>query len=164
MKFGSLARRGVLACVLAGSLALSACATGGNATLTDEQKANRAYMSQVNETMVELDASLDSFIDAVSRGDIVNMRTQADNAYKTLDKLSAIEAPETLSDVQKKYAEGTQKLEEALDAYIELYSEADKAGKDFDWSSYDGRIKEIQELYDSGIKALEEGDKAASEA
>ncbi|MBR0403839.1 MAG: hypothetical protein IJI68_01355 [Eggerthellaceae bacterium] len=163
MSFGSIARWGVLACVLAGSLVLSACATGGNATLTDEQKANRAYMSQVNETMVELDASLDSFIDAVSRGDVVNMKTQADNAYKTLDKLSELEAPETLSDVQKKYVEGTQKLEEALDAYVDLYTEAEKAGEDFDWSSYDKRIKEIQELYDSGVKALEEGDKAASE-
>lgn len=164
MKFGSISRRVVLACVLASCMALFACAPGGTTTLTDEQKANRAYMSQVNETMVELDGNLDSFIDAVSRGDIVNMRTQADNAYKTLDKLSGLEAPETLAGVQKKYAEGTQKLEAALDAYIELYSEAEKAGKDFDWSSYDERIKEIQELYDSGVKALEEGDKAASEA
>lgn len=164
MRFSSIARRGVLACVLAGSLALSACATGGNATLTDEQKANRAYMSQVNETMVELDESLDSFVDAVSRGDVVNMRTQADNAYKVLDTLAELEAPESLSDVQKKYVEGSQKLEEALDAYIQLYAEADKAGKDFDWSSYDNRIKEIQQLYDDGVKALEEGDKAASEA
>ena len=164
MKFGSISRRVVLACALAGSLALSACAPGGTATLTDEQKANRAYMSQVNEIMVELDGNLDSFIDAVSRGDIVNMKTQADNAYKALDKLSELEAPEALSGVQKSYTEGTQKLEEALDAYIKLYTEAEKAGKDFDWSSYDERIKEIQGLCDSGVKALEEGDKAASEA
>ncbi len=164
MKFGSVSRRVVLACVLAGSMALAACAPSGTATLTDEQKANRSYMSKVNETMVELDGNLDSFIDAVSRGDIVNMRTQADNAYKTLGKLSELEAPETLSGVQKKYTEGIQKLEEALDAYIKLYSEAEKAGKDFDWTSYDERIKEIQELYDGGVKALEEGDKAASEA
>jgi len=164
MKFSSIARRSALACVLASGLALTACATGGTATLTDEQKANRAYMSQANETMVELDGSLGSFIDAVSRGDVVNMKTQADNAYKTLDKLSELEAPESLADVQKKYDEGAQKLEEALDAYIQLYAEADKAGKNFDWSRYDERIKEIQELYDSGVKALEEGDKAASEA
>lgn len=164
MKFTSIARRGILACALAAGLALSACASGGNTALTEEQQANRTYMSQVNETMVELDDSLDSFVDAVSRGDVVNMKTQADSAFKTLDKLSSLEAPEALSDVQKKYVEGTQKLEEALDAYIQLYTEVDKAGKDFNWSDYDARIKEIQELYDSGVKALEEGDKAASEA
>ena len=164
MKFGSIVRRSVLACALVGSLALSACATSGTASLTDEQQANRTYMSQVNETMVELDGNLDSFVDAVSRGDVVNMKTQADNAYKVLDRLSELEAPEALSDVHKKYAEGTQKLEEALDAYIQLYTEAEKAGKNFEWSSYDERLKEIQDLYDNGIKALEEGDKAASEA
>ena len=139
-------------------------ATSGTASPTDEQQANRTYMSQVNETMVELDGNLDSFVDAVSRGDVVNMKTQADNAYKVLDKLSELEAPEALSDVHKKYVEGTQKLEEALDAYIQLYTEAEKAGKNFEWSGYDERLKEIQDLYDSGIKALEEGDKAASEA
>lgn len=164
MAIDSMIRKGVLACLLAGVMALSACSAGANSALTDEQKANRAYMSQVNEAMVELDGNLDSFIDAVSRGDVVNMRTQADNAYKSLDKLAQIEAPEALASVKEKYVEGTGKLEKALDAYIQLYADADKGGKSFDWSTYDERMKEIQKLYDEGVAALEEGDKAASEA
>ena len=163
MKQGIKARLLVLACATVLCVALSACASGASGNYTEEQRANDAYMSQVNEIIVELDEGLDSFVDAVSRGDVDNMRTQADSACASLDKLSQLEAPEALSEVHKKYVEGSQKLEEALDAYIQLYTEADQAGKSYDWSSYDSRMKEIQALYDSGVKLLEEGDKAAAE-
>ena len=153
-----------LAGVLAASIALAGCSSGAMGTATEEQQANRAYMSQVNEAMTKLDDNLDSFIDAVSRGDVVNMRTQADNAYKVLDKLSELEAPEALSDIKKDYVDGTAKLREALDEYIKLYSKAASEGADFDWSTYDDRIKSIQSLYDEGVALLEAGDKAAAEA
>ena len=117
-------------------------------------------MSQVNEIMESLDDGLDLFVDAVSRGDIVNMRTQADNAYRALDKLGSLEAPDELADVQEKYLSGTEKLREALDAYISLYTDA--SSDSFDWSTYDNRIKEIQDLYDEGLQDLEDGDKAAA--
>ena len=139
---------------------LGGCANAAVDTATAEQQANRSYMSQVNEVMVELDEGLDSFVDAVSRDDVVNMRTQADNAYQALSRLSDIEAPEALSDVQEKYVEGANKLKEALDAYIVLYSEF-SAGT-ADQSSYDERIASIQALYDEGVKLLEEGDSAAA--
>ena len=128
--------------------------------INSEQQANRTYMSQVNEIMDQLNKELDSFVDAVSRGDIVNMRTQADNAYKTLDKLSTLEAPEALADVQECYVEGTAKMREALDAYISLYTELD-AGS-FDQSTYTKRIAEVQELYDEGVVALKKGDETAA--
>lgn len=164
MRLASIAKYLVIACVLACGMALAGCAAGPSQNMTEEQQANRAYMSQVNEAMVELDANLDSFVDAVSRGDVVNMRTQADNAYKALDKLESLEAPETLADVRKSYVDGTSKLRKALDEYVSLYTAADKAGDSFDWSTYDKQISEIQKLYDEGVAALEQGDKTAAEA
>ena len=155
--------RGALACALACSVALAGCAAGGASPMTDEQRANNAYMSQVNETMVELDSGLDSFIEAVSRGDIVNMRTQAQNAYRSLDKLSSLEAPEQLADVKKCYVDGTGKLRQALDEYIELYSEAAQGGASYDWDGYNKRIESVQSLYDEGVKMLEDGDAKAAE-
>ena len=164
MKLGKFATGSLIAFVLACCVAFAGCASQSGSALNDEQKANRAYMSQVNETMVELDAGLDSFVDAVSRGDIVNMRTQADDAYKMLDKLEGIEAPEALADVHKSYVDGTAKLRQALDGYIALYTEAAQSNSNFDWDTYADRIKEVQTLYDEGVAALEEGDKKASEA
>lgn len=164
MKIKAVATSIVLACVLACSVALAGCSSSASSGLNEEQRANRAYMSQVNETMVELDADLDTFVDAVSRGDIVNMRTQAQNAYQQLDKLSKLEAPEKLADVHKGYVDGADKLRKALDEYVDLYAEAAQAGLSFDWDSYDERIKSIQSLYDEGVKMLEEGDKKAAEA
>lgn len=164
MAFGAKLVRVAVAGALAASVALVGCAGPGANSLTDEQKANRAYMSQVNEAMTQLDTELDSFIEAVSRGDVVNMRTQADNAYKELDKLSKLEAPEALKDIKKDYVDGTAKLREALDEYIALYTEAANGGSSFDWSAYDERVKSIQSLYDEGVALLEAGDKAAAEA
>lgn len=139
---------------------LAGCANTGANNATEEQKANRAYMSQVNGIMAELDEGLDAFVAAVSRNDIVNMRSQAENAYQALDQLADLEAPEALADVQKGYVDGTAKLREALDGYIALYTDMD--GGSFDQATYDQRIADIQKLYDEGVAALEEADKTAS--
>lgn len=162
MKSGVIAKIIAAACVTAlAACLMTSCFGGPAATMNEEQQANRAYMSQVNQTMEELDASLDGFVDAVSRGDVVNMRSQADNAYKTLDKLESIEVPDDMADIQESYVEGTSKLREALDGYIKLYTDA--SNPDFDWSGYDKRIAEIQKLYDDGVAALEAGDEAAAQ-
>ena len=153
-KLAAIICAAVLSCGL-----LAGCAGQGN-TATQEQKDNRAYMSQVNELMFELDEGLDSFVAAVSRNDIVNMRLQAENAYQSIDKLAKLEAPEALADVQKQYVDGTEKLREALDGYIALYSDMNSGS--FDQSTYDKRVADVQKLYDEGVAALEEADKTAS--
>ena len=150
----------VLCAVILSCGLLAGCANTGANTATEEQQANRAYMSRVNGLMDELGAELESFADAVSRNDIVNMRTQADNAYQALDKLAELEAPEALEDVQQGYVDGTAKLREALDGYIALYTEMN--GDSFDQSTYDKRIADIQELYDEGVDLLQKADEAAS--
>ena len=162
MKQGIAIRIGSVACAAALGLSLIGCGAGANASATEAQQANRTYMSRVNETMVELDDSLDQFVDAVSRGDVVNMRTQADNAYKMLDKLSGIEAPEELKSVRESYVTGTTKLKEALDGYIALYTELSKNDASFDKAAYDAKIAEIQSLYDEGVAALQKGDETAA--
>ena len=162
MKNVVIAKAGVAMCaaMLAASV-MGGCVGGAAVQASEEQQANRAYMSQVNQTMDELDSNLEGFVDAVSRGDVVNMRSQADNAYKSLDKIEDLEVPEGMSDIQDNYVDGTKKLREALDEYIKLYTEASSSS--FDWSTYDKRIADIQKLYDDGVAALEAGDKAAAD-
>ena len=151
---------GSCVCALALATGVLAGCMGNAGAANPEQQANRAYMSQVNGVMDELGANLDSFVDSVSRGDVVNMRTQADNAYKTLDELNSLKVPDNLSDIQQKYLDGTSKLRKALDEYIELYTEI-SAGS-FDQSKYASRIADIQALYDEGVAALKQGDEAAA--
>jgi hypothetical protein len=147
--------------VMVAAGALVGCANNSS-SLNSEQQANRAYMSKVNSIMTQLGEDLDSFVSAVSRGDVVNMRTQADNAYKALDALAAAEAPEALADVKKGYVEGTTKMREALDAYITLYTDIE-AGS-FNQSTYESRITEIQKKYDEAVEQLRNADAAAAKA
>ena len=142
--------------------ALSVAVLGGcmpqqqTSAASQAQSDNRAYMTQVNQTMETLQTRLNGFSDAVSRGDVVTMRTQADNAFKALDELDSQEAPDAL---------GSEQLENALNAYIELYTEIDSATdtQPFDWSTYDQRIADIQAAYNSGLEKLQEGDKTAAD-
>lgn len=156
-KIGSVA----LAALCAAAIT-TGCASGASMASAEAEQANRAYMSQVNETMVSLDDNLQQFVDAVSRGDVVNMRTQADNAYKALDKLNGIEAPESMSHIKSSYVEGSGKLRQALDGYITLYTDMSKSGSSIDKATYDKRLAEIQKLYDEGVAALQKGDEDAA--
>ena len=155
---------GVAVIALLGMCVLFGCSAQQSEQQLAQEK-NQAYMSQVNEAMESLKVKLNGFVDAVSRGDVVNMRTQADDAYMVLDELSSLEAPEGLQDIQNAYVDGTNELRNALNAYIDLYTEIDSATEDnpFDWNTFDTRITEINEQYDAGIALLQEGDKIASE-
>lgn len=156
----------VLVAMFAGVLmvaALGGCAQQDTAA-AQQQSENRQYMTQVNQTMDDLKSRLESFTDAVSRGDVVGMRTQADNAFKALDDLNGLEVPDAVKDIQQEYVDGTNSLKDALNAYIDLYTEIESATDEhpFDWSSYDQRIAEIQAQYDAGIDKLKKGDEAAA--
>ena len=52
-----------------------------------------------------------------------------------------------------------------MSLYVDLYTEIESATEEepFDYSTYDARLKEIQDKYDSGIDKLEEADKKANE-
>lgn len=148
------------------ALALALC---GCSSKKDEEKAqqeaNQAYMASVNQKMEDLQTRLDSFNDAVSRDDLVSMKTQADNAFACLDELEKIEAPKALQDVHKGYVEGSKLLRQALTDYVDLYTEIESAddSSQFDYSTYDARISDIKATYDKGIAELQAADSAAAE-
>ena len=144
--------------------ALGGCAQQDTAA-TQQQSENRQYMTQVNQSMDDLKTRLESFTDAVSRGDVVGMRTQADNAFKAIDDLNNIDVPDALKDIQAEYVDGSNDLTDALNSYIELYTEIDSATEDqpFDYSTYDQRIQDIKKQYDEGIGKLQSGDNKATE-
>lgn len=159
-KLAALACAGVL-----GAAALGGCTQQQSSQVAQEVSDNRAYMAQVNQTMDDLKTRMDSFTDAVSRKDVVSMRTQADNAFKVLDSLRTQDAPEALKSIKADYVEGCDSLQDALNAYITLYTEIDAAteAQPFDWTTYDQRLSAIKATYDQGIAKLEEGDKTAAD-
>lgn len=147
------------------AVALSGCMQQASTQGNEQQSENREYMTQVNQKMDDLDSRLSDFVDAVSRGDVVTMRTQADNAFKVLDDLSSLEAPEEpLKDVAAGYVDGANSLKDALNSYIQLYTEIDGATttEPFDWSTYDSRLQAIQDAYNAGIDKLKAADGAAA--
>lgn len=157
----------IIAIALSGVLAvavLGGCMASNTAANT-QQAENRQYMSQVNRAMGDLTARLDGFNQAVSNNDVVGMKTQAENAFKVIDDLTALEAPEDLKDIQSAYVDGCNDLKDALTKYIDLFTEIENATEEdpFDYSTYDSRLKDIQDAYDSGLAHLEDGDKKAGE-
>ena len=139
------------------AFALGGCTAAQNETqASDQQMANRQYMAQVNQKMESLTERLSGFSDAVSRGD---------NAFKVIDGLSGIDVPNDFKEIQQDYVDGCASLKDALNAYIDLYTEIENAteSQPFDYATYDERLKAIQGQYDAGIEKLKSADKKASE-
>ena len=159
MKHVSL-KMGLLVAMAALCVGLIAGCAAPASNVDSAQQENRTYMSKINALMEELGTDLESFVDAVSRNDLVNMRTQADNAFKVLDDLEALEAPDSLSDVRQGYVDGTGKLRDALKSYIDLYTDIESSS--FDQSTYERRLSDVQSLYDEGVDLLKKADETAA--
>lgn len=152
----------VIALVIAGALAAGALAgcTGMEQT-SGEAKAqaeNRQFMSDVNSTMDQLAEQLAGFNDAVAQGDMVGMRTQADNAFKVLANLEALEAPDVLADTKQGYVDGCNQLKDALNAYIALYADIQNGSAD-----YAAQLSAVQDSYNQAVNKLKATDEAATE-
>lgn len=154
-----------VACGMLMAVGLLAGCMSPNTGATDQQKANRTYMTKVNQAMEDLSERLVSFDDAVSRGDAVTMRTQADNAFKAIDDLAAIETPDAMKELQEGYVNGCNTLKDALSAYVDLYTEIAAATDEdaFDYATYDERLKVVQDKYNEGIEQLKAADEKALE-
>ncbi len=163
-KFQLLKVVGVLCLTVALGLVFAGCSEE-NAEEVDQQTLNREYMASVNQLMGDLQTQLEDFSSAVAQGDVVTMRTQADQAFKYLDDLEALEVPEGLTLVHQDYVDGAVALESALTAYMDLFTQIETAteAQPFDWTQFDSRVAEIQGLYDEGIEKFEAGDNAAAE-
>lgn len=163
MKRTMLTRLLAVACGAALALGMLAGCMSPNTGATDQQQANRTYMTQVNLAMEDLNERLASFDDAVARGDAVTMRTQADNAFSAIDDLAAIDTPEAMKGLQQNYVDGCNTLKGALNDYVDLYTEISSATEEhpFDYSTYDERIKAVQDAYNQGIDQLKAADEEA---
>ncbi len=127
------------------------------------QAENRQFMSDVNAIMEELSQRFGSFNDAVSRGDVITMRTQADDAFKVLDNLESLEAPEVLQDVKQGYVDGSKQLKDALNAYIALYTDLAANPSAVSTDAYKERLASIQDTYDQAVEKLKSTDEAATQ-
>lgn len=127
------------------------------------QAENRQFMSDVNAIMEELSQRLGSFNDAVSRGDVITMSTQADDAFKVLDDLESLEAPEVLQDVKQGYVDGSKQLKDALNAYIALYTDLAANPSAVSTEAYKERLASIQDTYDQAVEKLKSTDEAATQ-
>lgn len=148
------------AALLMAACLFSGCVGNSASNVNSEQQANRAYMSQVNEIMDQVSVELEEFVNAVSAGDVVGMRAQAEDASRALAKISSLEPPEALKDIQQSYVDGVAKLQDALNQYVTLYAETDSAS--FNSANFEERLASIQSLYDEGVAALKKGDEDAA--
>lgn len=141
---------------------LAGCSSSGTiSSSSDTASLNRQYMSQANTAMSQLNTDLSSFVEAASAGDLVTMRTTADKAFQSISALKALTPPEDLKSVHSEYTAGCDDLQAALNAYIQLY--ADSTASSMDSSTFESRLSDIQDRYNSGIAHLQQADKAAAE-
>lgn len=159
-------RLAALVCALAfaSTLLLAGCAPANTQT-NDPQTLNRQYMANVNQIMDEIDAQMTEFSTIVKEGEVVSLSTQLANINNSVDKLKALSVPDAMKDIQSEYLKGTEELQAAFAAYVELYEDvkAPESGT-FDFATYGDRLNEVRSHYEAGIEALQSADQKASEA
>lgn len=162
----SVRRVAAMACALCCAAALAGCAAPQQQQPADQKDSvaeNRQYMSALNQMSDDLSERLAGFTDAVSRNDSVGMRTQADDAFQVIEKMKEQDAPEDLTELKEGYLQACEDLEDALSGYIDLYDEVAAAGSDFDYATYQDRIEQVQDAYNSAAETLEQTDQKATE-
>lgn len=151
-------------CAALFALALAGCSASSAPSEQEQaQQANRQYMSQVNQYMMDIQTNLDDFSSAVEAGDLVAMRSALTDASRSIDGIEGLEAPEALADLQTGYRDGCVQLEAALNDYVSLFTEIENAGGTVDSGTYQERIASIQQEYDDGVQKLSDADAKAAE-
>lgn len=152
------------AIVLACALMLSGCASNAQQA-NDPQTLNRQYMANVNQIMDEIDAQMTEFSTIVKEGEVVSLSTQLAAINNSVDKLKALSVPDAMKDIQSDYLKGTEELQTAFAAYVDLYEDV-KAPENgtFDFATYGDRLNNVKSHYEAGIQALESADQKAADA
>lgn len=152
------------AIVLACALMLSGCALNAQQA-NDPQTLNRQYMANVNQIMDEIDAQMTEFSTIVKEGEVVSLSTQLAAINNSVDKLKALSVPDAMKDIQSDYLKGTEELQTAFAAYVDLYEDV-KAPENgtFDFATYGDRLNDVKSHYEAGIQALESADQKAADA
>jgi cytochrome c556 len=146
------------------TLVLSGCASGTTQS-DDPQTLNRQYMANVNQIMEEIDAQMTEFSSIIKDGEVVSFGTQLANINNSVDKLKALSVPDAMKDIQADYLKGTEELQQAFAAYVDLYEDVKvpENGK-FDFATYGDRLNEVRSHYEAGIEALQSADQKAADA
>lgn len=152
------------AIVLASALMLSGCVSNAQQA-NDPQTLNRQYMANVNQIMDEIDAQMTEFSTIVKEGEVVSLSTQLAAINNSVDKLKALSVPDEMKDIQSDYLKGTEELQTAFAAYVDLYEDV-KAPENgtFDFATYGDRLNDVKSHYEAGIQALESADQKAADA
>ena len=152
------------AIVLACALILSGCASNAQQA-NDPQTLNRQYMANVNQIMDEIDAQMTEFSTIVKEGEVVSLSTQLAAINNSVDKLKALSVPDAMKDIQSEYLKGTEELQTAFAAYVDLYEDV-KAPENgtFDFATYGDRLNDVKSHYEAGIQALDSADQKAADA
>ena len=131
------------AAALVCALLLSGCASNAQQA-NDPQTLNRQYMANVNQIMDEIDAQMTEFSTIVKE---------------------ALSVPDEMKDIQSDYLKGTEELQTAFAAYVDLYEDV-KAPENgtFDFATYGDRLNDVKSHYEAGIQALESADQKAADA
>ena len=152
------------AIVLASALMLSGCASNAQQA-NDPQTLNRQYMANVNQIMDEIDAQMTEFSTIVKEGEVVSLSTQLAAINNSVDKLKALSVPDEMKDIQSDYLKGTEELQTAFAAYVDLYEDVKAPDNGtFDFATYGDRLNDVKSHYEAGIQALESADQKAADA
>ena len=156
-------KRGIVTALLMVALcAMSLVAVAGCAPAEQQKDAaalNRAYLSQANTTMMQLNADLEPFTAAVAANDVVTMEQAAASVYRDIDAFKSIKPSDGMKDIHAEYCAGCDDLKQALQSYVALYKDA----ADADVKDINESVAAIQAQYDSGIAHLQAADKKITE-
>lgn len=125
----------------------------------DAAEKNRDYMMQANNAMIKLNSHLEEFTTAASTGDVVSMQRVFSLAEKDIESFKALPATDATKDIHAEYLAGCEGLKGALKAYLDLYAGAES----IDDAAFEERLAQVQQLYDEGIKHLQDGDGLVSQ-
>lgn len=136
----------------------------GNTEKQQEGEQARSFMMKINQLTSQLKDKMALFTEAVTRNDLVSMKTHIQAIDETITQINNLEAPQELADVKSKYSEGCSQLKTALSDFVNLYSDIDTATakSPFDFGSYASRLAQVQDLYDKAVSALQAADEAAT--
>lgn len=141
----------------------TAPAAQSNDVQNDPVAQNRQYMAALNQMSEDLSSKMTGFTDAVSRNDTVGMRTQADDAFKVIERMKEQEAPEDLAEVKDGYMEACEGFENALNSFISLYEDMSSSDSSFNDQVYSERLKTIQDEYSQAADLLSQTDEKVAE-
>lgn len=153
--FGKAAGKMMGAALLCALCLAALMGCGGSASDAEAAANNRAYLSQANTAMMQVNADLASFAEAAAAGDVVTMEQTSNAAMRDMQAFEGLTPPESMAAIHDEYAAGCESLRGALQAYVQLYRDS----PNLDEGAFNERATAIQQQYDEGLARIQQGDK-----